>query len=125
VRLRFARGCIIGLTGAKVRGVDDPLAERVDFVRNPAGGRFDPLELNLAITAVPAEGSRIPDLSMTRSYTSGFSDEELLSMPSALTGFPREMADTLSGYREKYGVMSFTVQDKHLDNFAKVIVELR
>jgi probable F420-dependent oxidoreductase len=116
---------IIGLTGAKVRDVDDPLAERIDFVRNAAGGRFDPLELNLAITAVPLEGSRIPDLSMTRRHASELSDEELLSMPSVLTGSPREMADTLSGYREKYGVTSFTVQDNHIDNFAKVIAELR
>ena len=116
---------IIGLTGAKVRDVDDPLAERIDFVRNAAGGRFDPLELNLAITAVPFEGSRMPDLSMTRRYASELSDEQLLSMPSVLAGSPREMADTLSGYRDKYGVTSFTVQDKHVDNFAKVIAELR
>ena len=46
-------------------------------------------------------------------------------MPSVLSGSPREMADTLSGYREKYGVTSFTVQDNHIDNFAKVIAELR
>src|SRR3974377_2410809 len=54
---------MIGLTGAKVRDVDDPLAERIDFVRNAAGDRFDPLELNLAITAVPVDGSPLPDLS--------------------------------------------------------------
>ena len=116
---------IIGLTGAKVRAVDDPLAERIDFVRNAAGDRFESLELNLAITAVPADGSRLPDLSLTRRYASGLSDEEILSMHSVLSGSPREMADTLSGYREKYGVTSFTVQDNHLDNFAKVIAELR
>ncbi|BBZ51176.1 F420-dependent oxidoreductase [Mycobacterium heidelbergense] len=116
---------IIGLTGARVRDVDDPLAERVQFVRDAAGDRFDPLELNLAITAVPAEGETLPDLSMTRRYASGLSDEEILSMPSVLSGTPREMADTLSGYREKYGVTSFTVQDNHIGNFAKVIAELR
>jgi hypothetical protein len=35
------------------------------------------------------------------------------------------MADTLSGYRDRYGVTSFTVQDNHIDNFAKVIAQLR
>ena len=115
----------IGLTGAKVRDVEDPLAERIEFVRNAAGGRFDPLELNLAITAVPAEGARIADLSMPRRYAPELSDEQLLSTPSVLSGSPREMADTLSGYREKYGITSFTVQDKHIDNFAKVIAELQ
>ena len=59
---------IIGLTGAKVRDVEDPFAERIEFVRNAAGDRFGALELNLAITAVPAEGETVPDLSMTRRY---------------------------------------------------------
>jgi len=116
---------IIGLTGSRVRDVDDPLAERIEFVRNAAGGRFDPLELNLAITALPAEGETMPDLSLTRRYASDQSDSELLELTSVLSGTPREMADTLTGYREKYGVTSFTVQDKHIDNFAKVIAELR
>jgi probable F420-dependent oxidoreductase len=116
---------IIGLTGARVRAVDDPLAERIEFVRNAAGARFDSLELNLAITALPPDGETVPDLRMTRRYASDLSDEEILSMPSVLGGSPREIADTLSGYRDKYGITCFTVQDNHLDNFAKVIAELR
>jgi hypothetical protein len=35
------------------------------------------------------------------------------------------MADKLSAFREKYGVTSFTVQDNHIESFAKVIAELR
>jgi probable F420-dependent oxidoreductase len=119
------RADIIGLTGATVRAVDDPLAERIDFVRNAAGDRFDALELNLVITAVPADGETIPDLRLTRRNASGLSDEELLSLPSVLSGTPRKMADKLSGFREKYGITSFTVQDNHIDTFAKVIAELR
>jgi probable F420-dependent oxidoreductase len=116
---------IVGLTGASVRGADDPLAERVAFVRTAAGARFDDLELDLAITAVPADNSGIPDLSLTRRYAPALSDEELLAMPAVLTGSPRDMADTLRGYRETYGLTSFTVQDGHAENFAKVIAELR
>jgi probable F420-dependent oxidoreductase len=116
---------IIGLTGANVPGADDPLTERIEFVRNAAGNRFDALELNLAVTAVPAEGESIPNLSMTRRYAAGLSDEEILAMHSVLTGSPSEMADTLSTYRDIYGVTFFTVQDNHMDNFAKVIAELR
>jgi probable F420-dependent oxidoreductase len=115
----------IGLTGAKVRAVDDPLAERIEFVRSAAGDRFDALELNMVITALPREGETIPDLKMTRAYAPDSSDEELLSAPSVLSGTPREMADTLSEYREKYGLTCFTVQDNHIENFAKVIAELR
>jgi probable F420-dependent oxidoreductase len=116
---------IIGLTGSRVKDADDPLTERVEFVRKAAGDRFDSLELNLAITALPAEGETRPDLKMTRGYAPGLSDEELLEQTSVLSGTPREMADRLSFYREKYGVTSVTVQDNHIKNFAKVIAELR
>jgi len=116
---------IIGLTGSKVRAVDDPFAERIEFVRNAAGDRFDALELNLAITAMPPDGETAPDLKLTRSYASELSEQEILSMPSVLSGSPPEIADTLREYREEYGVTCFTVQDNHLDNFSKVIAELR
>ncbi|WP_083746722.1 LLM class F420-dependent oxidoreductase [Mycobacterium terramassiliense] len=116
---------IIGLTGARVRDVEDPLAERIEFVRNAAGDRFDALELNMVITAMPPAGESAPDLRMTRQYAPDLSDEQLLSMPSVLTGSPREMADTLTALRDKYGLTCFTVQDNNLDTFAKVIAELR
>ena len=49
---------IIGLTGGdRAAGADDHLAERIEFVRNAAPDRFDALELNVAITAMPIDGS--------------------------------------------------------------------
>ena len=48
------RADIIGLTGGDpADGAEDPLAERIEFVREAAGDRFDELELNIAITALP------------------------------------------------------------------------
>lgn len=115
----------VGLTGARVADADDPLAERISLVRNAAGDRFDALELNLAITAVPTDNSRMPDLSLTRRFAPTLSDEELLGMPAVLSGSPRDMADTLRTYRQRYGLSYFTVQEKHAEAFAKVIAELR
>ncbi|MFZ0903347.1 MAG: LLM class F420-dependent oxidoreductase [Mycobacterium sp.] len=116
---------IIGLTGANDRGVDDALAERVEFVRAAAGDRFADLELNLAITAVPSDNSGKPDLSMTRRYAPHLSDEQLLALPAVLSGSPRDIADTLRGYRESYGLTSVTVQEQHAETVAKVIAEFR
>jgi probable F420-dependent oxidoreductase len=116
---------IIGLTGSRVKDVEDPMAERVEFVRNAAGDRFESLELNLAITAMPAVGESAPDLALTRRYAPDLSDEEIMAQRSVLSGSPREMADTLSMFRDIYGVTCFTVQDNHIENFAKVIAELR
>src|ERR1700742_211958 len=115
---------IIGLTGASVGDAADSLAERVEFVRNAAGSRFADLELNLAITAVPSDNSGKPDLALVRRFVE-LSDEELLALPSVLSGSPHEIADTLRGYREKYGLTSFTFQENHVDTIAKVIPELR
>jgi probable F420-dependent oxidoreductase len=108
---------IIGLTGAS------SLADRVEFVRNAAGDRFADLVLNLAITAVPSGDSEQPDLALTRRFVD-LSDEELMALPSVLSGSPRGIADTLLGYQEKYGLTSFTFQENHVDTIAKVIAEL-
>jgi probable F420-dependent oxidoreductase len=115
---------MIGLTGANDRGVGDPLAERIEFVRAAAGDRFADLELNLAITAV-SDSSGKPDLSMTRRYAPGLSEKQLLALPAVLSGSPRDIADTLRGYRETYGLTSVTVQEHHADTVAKVIAEFR
>lgn len=115
---------IVGFSAGESRG-PDPLAERIAFVRNAAGDRFDALELNLAITAVPTDASGVPDLTLTRAYAPGRSDEELLGMPSVLSGSPRHIADTLIAQRETYGMTYFTVQDYHGRYFAEVIEALR
>lgn len=115
---------MIGLTGANEHGAKDALAERIEFVRAAAGDRFADLELNLAITGV-SDSSGKPDLSMTRRYVPGLSDEQLLALPSVLGGSPRDIADTLRGYRETYGLTSVTVQEQHADTIAKVIAEFR
>lgn len=119
---------IIGFTGGGLPtpANPDPMAERVEFVRAAAGERFGELELNLAITAVPTEpDSTTVDLDLTRAYFPGATDDQLLAMPSVLTGDPHRIADTLREQRERYGVTYFTVQDYHGENFARVIDLLR
>ncbi|OBK74914.1 LLM class F420-dependent oxidoreductase [Mycobacterium sp. 1274761.0] len=117
---------IIGLTGGQpITATMDPLAERIDFVRRAAGDRFDQLELNIAVTALPRDGSGRPDLSITRRALPHLSDEELLATPAVLSGSTREIADTIRRYRDTYGVSYVIVQDKHAEAFSKVIAELR
>jgi probable F420-dependent oxidoreductase len=124
--LAAQRADIIGLTGGAPVGPDsDPLADRVAFVRAAAGERFGELELNLAVTAMPTDDSGRPDMAITRQFLPGLSDDELLRTPAVLSGSTKEIADTLRGYRETYGVTYITVQQPHAEVFAKVIAELR
>lgn len=117
---------IIGLTGGDPLSDDgDPLSERIEFVRAAAPERFDDLELNISITACPLDGSGVPDLSITRRFLPHMTEEQLLRTPGVLSGSPRDIADTIRGYRDTYGVTYITVQQPHAEAFAKVIDELR
>jgi alkanesulfonate monooxygenase SsuD/methylene tetrahydromethanopterin reductase-like flavin-dependent oxidoreductase (luciferase family) len=117
---------IIGLTGGQpITETTNPLAERIEFVRRAAGDRFDDLELNIAVTAMPRDGSGQPDLSITRRALPHMSEEELLATPAVLSGSTQQIADTIRGYRDTYGVSYVIVQDKHAEAFSKVIAELR
>jgi probable F420-dependent oxidoreductase len=126
LRLAAQRANIIGLTGGGVKTEEsDPLADRIAFVRDAAGGRFDDLELNISVTAMPLDDSGVPDLTIPRRFLPGLSDEEILSTPAVLSGSTNDIADTICGYRDDYGVTYITVQQPHAEAFAKVIEELR
>ncbi|MEN4477014.1 TIGR03621 family F420-dependent LLM class oxidoreductase [Mycolicibacterium cosmeticum] len=106
-------------------GVTGELADRVEFLRGVAGDRFADLELNVAITAVPTDGSGIPDLKMTRRFAPDQSDEQLLQLPGVLSGTIADQAAKLRRLRQEHGVSYFVVQAGHAEAFGKVIAELR
>jgi len=117
---------IIGFTGGdRAPGADDPLAEPIEFVRNAAPDRFEGLELNIAITAMPIDASGMPDLKIPRRFLPDLTDEELLRHPGVLSGSTRDMADSIRSCRDTYGVSYIIVQAPHAEPFAKVIAELR
>lgn len=118
---------IIGFTGGDgvTNADEDPLADRIEFVRNAAGDRFEELELNIAVTAIPTDGSGMPDLSIPRQFLPTLCDEDLLRHPGVLAGSVRDMADRIRGYRDTYGVSYVIVQALHAEPFSKVIAELK
>lgn len=127
LRIAARSADIIGFTGGdRAPSADqDPLGDRIAFVRDAAGDRFDDLELNIAITGMPVEESQLPDLTIPRHFLPGLSDEELLRHPGVLSGSTEEMAERIRGYRDDYGVSYVIVQDRHAQAFGKVIALLR
>jgi len=117
---------VIGLTGGDpTTEGGDPLAERIAFVRAAAPDRFDDLELNIAVTAMPIDDTGIPDLSITRRFLPQLSDDQLLRTPGVLSGSISDIADEIRRYRDTYGVTYVIVQQPHAEAFAKVIALLK
>lgn len=126
LRIAARSADIVGLTGGDraASADEDPLADRISFVREAAGERFDDLELNLAITAMPVDDSGRPDLTIPRISLPGLSDEELLRHPGVLSGSIEEIAERIRGYRDVYGISYFIVQMRHAEAFGTVIALL-
>ncbi|MGV0793550.1 TIGR03621 family F420-dependent LLM class oxidoreductase [Mycolicibacterium sp. XJ1819] len=117
---------IIAFSGARPNSIAaDPLAELVDFVRQKAGERFDDLELNLTITALPHDGSGKPKILRTAGFGQSLTDEQILDSPTTLAGTPADMADTLRDYAANCRVSYLSVPQLHMEAFSKVIAELR
>ena len=127
LRIAARSADIIGLTGGDraATAEEDPLGDRIAFVRDAAGDRFDALELNLAITAMPLDDSPMPDMTIPRHFLPGLSDEQLLRHPGVLSGSTEEMAERVRGYRDTYGISYVIVQDRHAEAFGKVIALLK
>lgn len=117
---------IIGLSGSRTNtAAADPLADLVGFIRERAGDRFDDIELNLMITALPHDRSGIPKVLRTSGFGQSLPQEQLLKSPTTLAGSPRAMADTLRRYVADYGITYISVPQLHAEAFSAVIAELR
>lgn len=117
---------IVGLMGLPASpGIVDPLADRVQFISDAAGERWSALELNLLVAAIPTDASGQPDLALPRRHLPDLPDAELLALPGVLAGSPRDIAESIRGYRNRCGVTYITVMEFHAEQFAKVIAELR
>ena len=96
------------------------LAERIGWIREAAGPRFDQLELNLNLMAV---GQQVPRYLANQA---GITAESLARSGaiSALTGTTDEMVETLQRRRERLGVSYFAVGDELMEGLAPVVERL-
>jgi probable F420-dependent oxidoreductase len=98
-------------------------AERVAWVREAAGERFEGLELQvLAFLAQVVPNRR--EVAERLAPLFGLSPQEALRVPIALVGTVDEICDTLVERREEYGFSCWVVHDAELDAFAPVVERL-
>jgi hypothetical protein len=96
------------------------VAERIGWLREAAGTRFEHLELNLNLMAV---GQRVPQYIEKRL---GLTADDLARSGafSALMGTTEEMCETLLRRREALGISYLMVADELMETFAPVVARL-
>jgi probable F420-dependent oxidoreductase len=103
-------------------------AQKVAWVREAAGARFESLELNILapLVAVTADrrGAAEQFLRFFGLPTDAQSVAQLLESPVALIGSIDQIVEDLVARRERYGFSYVVVWDNSLDAFAPVVARL-
>ena len=96
------------------------VAERIGWIRDAAGPRFEQIELNLSLMAV---GQQVPRWIASQM---GLTADSLArsGAASALTGTTREMVETLQRRRESLGISYIAVADELMEGLAPVVERL-
>ncbi len=127
---------IVGiLTTSVARGTldDDPrermagvVAEKIGWVREGAGVRFDAIELSLIPTVIIADDRRraTEELITNRGWH-GVGVEDVLAMPSVLIGSVAQIVEDLVARRAIYGFSYYVISDTQAEAFASIAARLR
>ena len=116
------RAGIIGPDGV-MSGTADATAEKVGWIRDAAGDRFDSLEIEIgAYFTFVGEGTAAIAEGMAASF--GFTPEQMRAHPHGLFGSVDEVCDELVRRREAYGISYVTVGGDAREAFAPVVARL-
>ena len=94
--------------------------QRIDWIREAAGARFDQIELNLNLMAV---GEQVPRYVSAQLNLSAAKLAQLGAI-TAVVGTPDEMCATLIERRERLGISYLLVGDELAETFAPVVERL-
>ena len=101
----------------------DQTAQKVEWVREGAGKRFDDVELEIGAYFVAVHDDPGPAITAMAGRF-GASEEEFASHPHALLGTVESVCATLQERRERFGFSYVTVPQRNLDEFAPVVARL-
>jgi probable F420-dependent oxidoreductase len=115
-----AREADIIALGIPPTATEAEIVERIGWIRDAAGARFDQIELNLNLMAV---GQQVP---RWISSQMGLTAEGLAraGAVSAVTGTTDEMVDALQRRRENLGISYIAVGDEMMEGLAPVVERL-
>lgn len=121
----FNANLAAGEVGPEVarQAVADRFRERVAWVREAAGERFDDLELHCH-TFMCMVGGDPRQVAEVMAGPLGVSPAEALEVPIALVGTVDELCDTLQKRREEFGFSYWAIPASAFEGFAPVVARL-
>lgn len=123
---------IIGLTAILKSGGKDfdmanitaeATAQKMAWVREAAGERFGPLEINCFVFIMQITDHREAVASGMAPHF-GLTPEQVLHSPHCLIGTVEQICTDIQYRREQYGISYITVLKEHVDAFAPVVERL-
>lgn len=103
---------------------DQAFREKIGWIRQAAGDRFDRLELNTLVQAVSITDNAVREAERLAPEWE-LPAEALLHSPLLLIGGVDEIVEVIARRRDQLGITSLTVFEKDLESMAKVIERLR
>jgi alkanesulfonate monooxygenase SsuD/methylene tetrahydromethanopterin reductase-like flavin-dependent oxidoreductase (luciferase family) len=100
-------------------------AQKVDWIRDGAGDRFDQVELSMMISPVLADDhhSAAERFAAQRGWR-GLGADQVLEMPSVFVGTVDRIVDVMQARRDEYGFSYYVVSDRAIETFASVVDRL-
>jgi probable F420-dependent oxidoreductase len=102
----------------------DAVAQKIGWVREGAGERFDTIELSLIPTIVLTEDRRARTEQLIAQRGWDVAPETVWQMPSVLIGTVDQIAEDLLARRERFGFSYYIVSDSQADEFAPIVARL-
>jgi probable F420-dependent oxidoreductase len=103
--------------------VAERFVEKIGWVAEGAGDRFDQVELNIR-TFFVVFTDNAEESAATMAPGLGMEPEQALASPLALIGDTKRMADTCRERRETFGFSYVTIGSDEIEQFAPVVAEL-
>jgi len=103
----------------------DTIAEKIGWIRQEAGARFDELELSIVSSVIVTDNRReaAERLARARGWD-GVAAEVVFEMPSVFIGSVDQIVDDMLGRRERFGISYYVLPDSSLETAAPIVARL-
>ena len=103
--------------------VAEKYEQRLAWIKEAAGDRFDDLDLQLLTFMVDIGGDR-REMADAMGPALGLSPEQAYEVPLALVGSVEEICEQLHERRERFGLNYIVIHDAELEPFAEIVSRL-